>query len=74
MDDRLAKTASINPKLHLDYLDQLSLIKNPKKTRCGHSSVDFSFSTQPNLDFKPSVDAKIDVEEDGTERFEKGGV
>ena len=42
--------------------------------RCGDSSVDFSFSTQSNLNFKPSVDAEMDVEEDGTERFEKGGV
>ena len=38
------------------------------------SRVDLSLSTQPNLDFKPSVDAEMDVEEDGTKRFEKGGV
>ena len=45
-----------------------------KKTGCGDSSVDLSFSTEPNLDFKPFVDVEMGVEEDGTKRFEKGGV
>ena len=41
---------------------------------CGDSSVDFSFSTQPNLEFLLSVDAEMSVEEARIERFEKGGV
>ena len=31
--------------------------------RCGDSSVDFSFTTQPNLEFLPSMDAEFCVEE-----------
>ena len=42
---------------------------------CGvQSNLDFSFVSQPNLDFKPSVDVDMSVEEDGIERLEKGGV
>ena len=42
--------------------------------RSWNSSFDFSFVSQPNLDFKPFVDAEMSVEEDGIERLEKGGV
>ena len=50
------------------------LIVENVKNAMWRLNVDFSFSTQPNLKFLPSVDAEMSEEEDRFERFEKGGV
>ena len=54
--------------------DQINMIKPLNRRKYEDSSVDFPFSTEPNLKFLPSVDAEKSVEEARIERFEKGGV